>query len=55
MRDAMLAACAMSAMSITSCTELEDNMPNPVERAAMTSLWSPKIESAWVASDRAAM
>ena len=55
MRDSMLAACAMSARSITSCTELEDNMPNPVARVAMTSLWSPKIESAWMASDRAAM
>jgi len=27
MRDSMLAACAMSARSITSCTELEDSMP----------------------------
>ena len=55
MRDSMLAACAMSARSITSCTELEAIMANPVARVAMTSLWSPKIESAWTASDRAAM
>jgi hypothetical protein len=30
-------------------------MAQPVERAAITSLWSPKIESAWVAIVRAAM
>ena len=30
-------------------------MAQPVERAAITSLWSPKIESAWVARARAAM
>ena len=29
-------------------------MPNPVVRTAMTSEWSPKIDSAWVATDRAA-
>ena len=29
-------------------------MAKPVARAAMTSLWSPKMESAWVASVRAA-
>ena len=28
-------------------------MANPVERTAITSLWSPKIESAWHASERA--
>ena len=38
MRDSRVAACAMSAMSMTSCTELEDSMAKPVERAAMTSL-----------------
>jgi len=31
---------------MTSCTELEDNMPNPVERAAITRLVA-EIESAW--------
>ena len=29
-------------------------MAKPVARAAMTSLWSPKMESAWVARARAA-
>ncbi len=29
-------------------------MAQPVGRAAITSLWSPKIESAWVATVRAA-
>ena len=28
-------------------------MPTPVDRAAITSLWSPKIESACAASERA--
>ena len=39
---------------MTSWTELEDSMAKPVARAAITSLWSPKIESAWVARARAA-
>ena len=30
-------------------------MPKPVERALITSLWSPKMESAWAARARAAM
>ena len=30
-------------------------MAQPVERHAITSLWSPKIDSAWAASARAAM
>ena len=34
--------------------ELEQSRAKPVGRTAMTSLWSPKMESAWVASDRAA-
>ena len=29
-------------------------MAQPVDRAAITSLWSPKIDSAWVAMARAA-
>ncbi len=41
--------------SCASCTELEQSMAHPVERAAMTSPWSPKIDSACVARDRAAM
>jgi len=45
MRDSMLAACAMSARSMTSCTELEDNMPNPVEaRGHHVAVVQPKIE-----------
>ena len=37
-RDSSVAACAISAKSITSCTELEASMPKPVARAAITSL-----------------
>ena len=55
MRDASVAACAISAPSCASCTEAEDSMAKPVVRAAITSEWSPKIDSAWVASARAAM
>ncbi len=36
-----------------SWTELETSRPKPVERVAITSLWSPKIESACVATVRA--
>src|ERR1017187_2778961 len=55
MRDSRLAAWAMRAMSMTSWTELEESMPKPVERAAITSLWSPKMERAWAARARAAI
>ena len=34
----------MSARSCASCTELDDNIANPVGRTAITSLWSPKID-----------
>ena len=37
---------ATSAMSIASCTLLEASMAKPVWRQAMTSEWSPKIDSA---------
>ena len=47
--------CAIMAMSWASCTLLEASMAKPVMRAAITSLWSPKIDSACVASVRAAM
>ncbi len=40
---------------MTSCTLAEKSIAKPVCRAAMTSLWSPKIESACVATVRAAM
>ena len=49
-----MAACATSARSATSWTEPDASIAHPVVRAAITSLWSPKIESAWVAIDRAA-
>ncbi len=55
MRDASVAAWTISAPSCASCTEADDSMANPVVRAAMTSEWSPKIDSACVASARAAM
>ena len=54
MRDASVAFCAMSAMSCASCAELEQSIAQPVIRAAMTSEWSPKIESACAATARAA-
>ena len=50
-----VAACAISAKSIASCTLAELSMAKPVVRASMTSLWSPKIDSACVASVRAVM
>ena len=53
MRDSRLAACATAAMSCASCTEFEQSSANPVWRQAITSEWSPKIDSAWVASVRA--
>ena len=53
MRERSVATWATSARSWASCTEAAASMAQPVERAAMTSLWSPKIESAWVATVRA--
>ncbi len=53
-RDSSVAAWAISAKSCTSCTLAEASIAQPVLLAAITSLWSPKIDSAWVASDRAA-
>src|SRR5208337_5085104 len=44
-----VAADAISARSITSCTELEAIRAKPVWRVAITSLWSPKMERACVA------
>ena len=54
MRPASVAACAISAKSCASCGELAASMAQPVARQAMTSDWSPKIDSACVASVRAA-
>jgi hypothetical protein len=52
-RDSSEAAWAMAALSIVSCTEPEASSANPVARAAITSLWSPKMLSACVATVRA--
>ena len=49
-----VAAWAIRARSWASCTEAEASIAQPVMRPAMTSLWSPKMESACVASARAA-
>ncbi len=54
MRDSSVAACAMAAKSCASWTEPEASSAKPVCRQAMTSEWSPKIDSAWVARVRAA-
>jgi hypothetical protein len=53
MRDSRVAICVTRARSATSCTEFEASMAHPVERQAITSEWSPKIDSAWVARVRA--
>ncbi len=45
---------ATAAMSWASCTEFEASSAHPVPRVAITSLWSPKIDSACVATDLAA-
>jgi hypothetical protein len=47
-------ACPMAAKSCASWTEAEAINVNPVPRQAMTSEWSPKIDNAWVATERAA-
>ena len=49
-----VAAWATSAKSCASCTELAHSIAQPVVRACITSLWSPKIDSACVATVRAA-
>ena len=49
-----VAACATSARSCASCTDADESSAKPVCRTAMTSEWSPKIDSPWAASDRAA-
>ena len=49
-----MAACATSARSWASCTEADASSANPVCRTAITSEWSPKIDSPCAASDRAA-
>jgi hypothetical protein len=49
-----VAACATSARSWASCTDADASSAKPVCRTAITSEWSPKIESPWAASERAA-
>ena len=44
-----VAACAISAKSCASWTEPAASIAQPVVRACMTSLWSPKIDRACVA------
>ena len=53
-RVASVAACATSARSCASWTDAEASIAKPVWRTAMTSEWSPKIDSPCAASDRAA-
>ena len=53
-RDPSASVCETAARSWASCTPELDSIVQPVMRAAMTSLWSPKIDSAWVATVRAA-
>ena len=48
-----VAAWAIKAMSCASCALFEQSMAKPVWRHAITSVWSPKMESAWWASARA--
>ena len=54
-RASSVAAWASRAKSMTSCTEPEHSIAKPVERAAITSLWSPKMDRLAVAMARAAM
>ncbi len=49
-----VAAWLTAARSCASWTEDDDRMAKPVWRTAITSEWSPKIESAWAARARAA-
>ena len=53
-RERSVAAWATSAKSWASWTEPAASIAQPVARACITSLWSPKIESACVAIVRAA-
>ena len=53
MLPSMAARWATRARSIVSCTDADARIENPVVRVAITSLWSPKMLSAWVAIERA--
>ncbi len=49
-----VAACATSARSCASCTDAAASKAKPVWRTAITSEWSPKIDSPCAAIERAA-
>ena len=49
-----VAACEIAAMSCASWTDADASIANAVCRAPITSEWSPKMLSAWVAIERAA-
>jgi hypothetical protein len=53
-RQRRVAACDTRARSCASWTELLASIAKPVLRVDMTSEWSPKMDSAWVATARAA-
>ncbi len=53
MREASVAAWAMHAKSCASCTAFAHSIATPVCRHAITSEWSPKIDSPCVAIVRA--
>ena len=44
--------CATQERSWHSCTDALPSMATPVARVAMRSWWSPKMDRAWVASER---
>ena len=52
-RPSMAARWATAARSMTSCTLPSASMAKPVWRQAITSEWSPKMFSAWLATVRA--
>ncbi len=54
MRDSSVAACAIGRHVVRLLHRVEHSSAKPVWRQAMTSEWSPKIDSACVASVRAA-
>ena len=53
MRASSVAMWAIRARSPASCTELDASIAYPVDLQAMTSEWSPNMDSACVAMDLA--
>ena len=53
--DLSVAEDAIIAISCASCALFPNNIANPVPLTAITSLWSPKIDSACVANALAAI